>query len=1250
MKVPRTALLATAGFVSLCVTAQLHAANVNRPAEYTISQTIAQTNPPGFGAEYVEQNRINNWTANPGFEPMEDYRYWEATGSGEDSTGVYVNVSTRWYDTLNSGFHDGARYRIYREETNGLSSTPRIRKVREGIVPAGGYIAAGWEQIGVNGLNTYLPNTDATDDAYIQNGATYYYSVRARDTKGNWSAYSPAAAATPQSGLNHGPRIKTVNPANPTVARVYSIGSPWVQLVALGGSAPLSWSLIGGALPAGMTINAAGAIYGVCSNSTQTQFTVRVTDNAARTHDRTFTAFRTAPAGDGALPAAPSNVVAEANNGFVNVRWDATADADIDYYALYRSYAPPGEHRQCVYLGAGGEMPKQGDLVFLSKQWTGAPPVETRSVRVLGLQSDVGWNISGAGVQKDILPHPGVVPAALSNGYPGVSCLKLSSTTNVEFGFWHYQASWTGDTWWCTRQLLTNRPYRMECWVYGQNLSSNILRFRAGPYLDRTVTGVVNGAWTKLSVDFFVTSWVNSSSSVFGPGFYFRGTGTVYADNAVLYDPSDPRGPCHLRSDIYDRLWKPYIGPPDATDKGVLRTRYMSETFDHVMNPAVMSCRRWDVNYGASTEDPMHIFDALQASYDSGPTPETRTKPWITADLNWCEEDYVNLVEYLAGPAGTPYGDMRIRDRGGIATPWVDEFREVIIEMGNEPWNTGYFFGFRGGFSETSGRTYGRWCDYIWNYVKTNTPHFSNKIKISLGGWAAGLTTNGFTGAARQECPQATYIGLTTYLGGWEAGQGGQIGGTIWTDQGVQMWMVFNEFSGRGYIDRIGVLRRQMASMGLPFDVLMYEGGPSYLMNGLNGVSLTAQEQEVSRNYGRTLAAGIGTLDFWLYGSYGGIREQDYFTFGQDQGLWCSHTAVYTDYRPHPSWLVLMLCNNTVPGHSMLVPAAHSVPTYDLVTTNNSKPVIYTNMALSSIYAFRKGATFSVLAVNKKLDGVHDWQDFGDGCTPMTVHLPFSNPASITLYKIEGDPRETNRRQLNFQIVSQAVDTVWFSKDFAVNDHTGGRTNGLPPGAVYLYQFTGCTPDALPARPQVSIGQADTQDDPANGSADDHVRFIAFFDRPVTGFIDRAGDVALSGSALPQSASAVELPGSQGAAYRVTVSGMRKAGTVTIAIPADAAQDASTDLGNDPSTAFDDTITINYPEGISLLEWEFPSPPDGVPQNPNSSLNHACILPSYVTNGPGTADGGGNRYYNDDAYAISHLNTAGLNLNNYVQW
>ncbi|NLF39252.1 hypothetical protein GX586_07390, partial [bacterium] len=812
---------------SFCLAAVARGGDLARPAEFIVGRTIAQTNPPGFGAEYGHQQRINNWTDNPGMEPLQSYQYWEPTGAGTDATGDYAVCSTRRYDTLGSGFYDGAHYRLYRETTNGVTGRMEIQKIREGVIPAGGFIAAGYEEIGLAAIRANAPATAAVDDWYMTNGVTWYYAVVAYDTKGNASPFSAPVAGVAATNVDNGPRIKTQSIPNPALGTAYTFASPLVRMSALGGATPLTWSVASGALPAGLILTNTGAIFGTCTSSNQAECAIRVTDASGRTNDRPYIVFWEKPAKVDPAPAAPSNVVVEANNGFVYLTWDAPADTDIDYYKVFRSRWPASQHMERIYLGSGGPQAASGDLLFVDKQWTNAPPEETRSVRVIALQSEVGWRIIGSGAKAEIVPHPAAMPPALSNENPGVSCLQLTSSTNIEFGVWLYRYGGTGNFWWSVYQLPTGRTYRMECWVRGEGAISNTVHLYMPYYCNATLTGIVNGAWTKVSTEFAVTNWICANIPVNGPQFLFRGAGTVCVDNAVVYCADEPRGVCHLTQPIYD-MWLDYSGPSNRMTKGTLRTRYNDGIFDHAMNPSITSMRAWDFVYGGTAGDRMHIHDALQASYESGATPETRTVPWITANLKWREQDYINLVEYLCGPAGTPYGDLRIAQRGGITTPWIDEFRTMYIEMGNEPWNTTYFFGFRGGIVEASGRTYGRWCTYIWEHVQANSPYYTNKMRVSLGGWAAGLATNKFTGAAREECPLATHVGLTSYLGGWEAGQGGQVGGTEWSDEGVQQWMVFNEYSGGNYINSITAFQNLMASRGLPFEVAMYEGGPSY--------------------------------------------------------------------------------------------------------------------------------------------------------------------------------------------------------------------------------------------------------------------------------------------------------------------------------------------------------------------------------------------------------------------------------------
>jgi hypothetical protein len=74
------------------------------------------------------------------------------------------------------------------------------------------------------------------------------------------------------------PSITTGSLANGSVGTTYS-----QQLAATGGTAPLTWSLDSGTLPAGLTLSATGTISGVPTDVVNASFTVKVTDAAQAT-------------------------------------------------------------------------------------------------------------------------------------------------------------------------------------------------------------------------------------------------------------------------------------------------------------------------------------------------------------------------------------------------------------------------------------------------------------------------------------------------------------------------------------------------------------------------------------------------------------------------------------------------------------------------------------------------------------------------------------------------------------------------------------------------------------------------------------------------------------------------------------------------------------------------------------------------------------------------------------------------------
>jgi len=113
---------------------------------------------------------------------------------------------------------------------------------------------------------------------------------------------------------------------------------------------------------------------------------------------------------------------------------------------------------------------------------------------------------------------------------------------------------------------------------------------------------------------------------------------------------------------------------------------------------------------------------------------------------------------------------------------------------------------------------------------------------------------------------------------------------------------------------------------------------------------------------------------------------------------------------------------------------------------------------LVGAYAMRDKDRWSVFVVSRKLDGQHDGVDFGDGYTPVTLRLPFAKASQISLHKLAGDPRRTNREKMNIQVESQSIPPARLNaenKTFLLDESTGGGKSGLPPGSIYLYVFEG---------------------------------------------------------------------------------------------------------------------------------------------------------------------------------------------------
>jgi hypothetical protein len=100
-------------------------------------------------------------------------------------------------------------------------------------------------------------------------------------------------------------------------------------LAASGGTAPYSWSINSGALPAGVTLSSAGTISGTPTASGSFNFTVKVTDS-------------TTPAAQTATQPLALSIVAVAFSA--SLSWTASTSSDVTGYNIYRSTLSGGSY------------------------------------------------------------------------------------------------------------------------------------------------------------------------------------------------------------------------------------------------------------------------------------------------------------------------------------------------------------------------------------------------------------------------------------------------------------------------------------------------------------------------------------------------------------------------------------------------------------------------------------------------------------------------------------------------------------------------------------------------------------------------------------------------------------------------------------------------------------------------------------------------------------------------------------------
>ncbi len=662
-----------------------------------------------------------------------------------------------------------------------------------------------------------------------------------------------------------------------------------------------------------------------------------------------------------------------------------------------------------------------------------------------------------------LVAHPQPVPSALTD--PGETCLEvtLPQPGIVNLGQWTYHPYDQGEGQWYS-QLTPGASYRVSVWLRQEGLAnSGRARFTfSGAYssVSQADYWTLTGNWQQYTYDFVAPAYPESGSHI-AHRLEFTGPGKIWIDNFVLYrnDAEHEFRPFtpHKVSigEMMDSVPQKGKKPAMRFYGTIFHPSTIGAMFTDYGNPGYRVA--WNAGVGSAPDTT--ISQVMYWAFKTGNSPDTRMVPYLTCNEEYTEEEWKALVEYLGvpydpavdSPQTKPYAYLRYKYRGNNGRPWTDEFREIIVEYGNETWHNGAGgYGWHGwgrpGYVHQGGVEFGLFARFMFEDNVKVMPWWSqynlgNKIKFNLGG-NYSAETNSYVEAALQQGADISYAGHANYVGPkWETNDPGT---SVFDDHGVQMTLLGMYKSMKNLIEKAAETRDLMNNtLGTNYRIVAYEGGPS-------GYWTNKDNQEIDELYGKSVAMGVAALDAWLYSSLHGYTHQAYLGFSSGK-WWSSHTLPEAGgYRAHPGWLALKMRNRYAAGTKMVE------------TVHNVQPTISSDgqdIPLISSYGVTDGDTYSVFLLSRKLDGTHDGVNFGDGYTPVTLHLPFRKAYGITRYRLEApdgspvDPRINNRFSEQVVIGSEAISPELFSQDFIVNETTGGEAGGLPPGSITLYVF-----------------------------------------------------------------------------------------------------------------------------------------------------------------------------------------------------
>ncbi len=310
----------------------------------------------------------------------------------------------------------------------------------------------------------------------------------------------------------------------------------------------------------------------------------------------------------------------------------------------------------------------------------------------------------------------------LSPNSPGKQALKLDAsrplqTASVTSGF---------DTWENRSFIQLNGNYTLSFRAKGlagtREITASVTRL-AQKYGNTTYL-IKHIPLTSNWQDFSFPFTAKETGSYYGPVqvIFSVNSSAVLLDDASLTEAPAADNPTAFRNAVVERLRELKPGILRYMDNGTS----FGSTIDNLIAPPFARMR---AGYSEGNKEQIDIPIGLHEFLVL--CQAVKAEPWFSMPMPMTPAEMRNLIQYLAGPASTPYGAKRAA-RGQTA-PWTQVFPTIHLELGNETWNGGSFPG--EGVPEP--KAYATRAGEIFGAARIAPGYDSSKFDLVLDGWYA---------------------------------------------------------------------------------------------------------------------------------------------------------------------------------------------------------------------------------------------------------------------------------------------------------------------------------------------------------------------------------------------------------------------------------------------------------------------------------------------------------------------------------